>query len=210
MCYTISTNYTENEIEKEFNVGFEVEFKASSVLSGFRKKGEYDNKVPIIIDSEPDQVVMGDWGLLPSWSKDRDFQTKTLNAVGEELEIKPSFKNSVNNRCLVLVNGFYEWKWLDPAGKVKEKYFIHLINENKPFALAGIYNIWKDRSNGQDLLTFSICTSVANELMSEIHNNKKRMPIVLDKPARENWLKDKNYKGFIYPTYDPKLEAILI
>ncbi|PTT33935.1 hypothetical protein DBR28_14100 [Chryseobacterium sp. HMWF028] len=84
MCYTISTNYTEEEIKKEFNVGVEVDFKAAPVLSGFRKKGEYDNKVPIIIGSEPDHVVLGDWGLLPSWSKDRDFQTKTLNAIGEE------------------------------------------------------------------------------------------------------------------------------
>lgn len=210
MCYTISTNYTQEDIEKEFNVSLEVEFNATPVLSGFRKKGEYDNKVPIIIDSEPDHVVLGDWGLLPSWSKDRSFQKNTLNAVGEELEIKPSFKNSVSNRCLVLVNGFYEWKWLDPAGKKKEKYYIHLINENKPFALAGIYNIWKDKSSGQNLLSFSICTSVANELMSEIHNNKKRMPIVLDKAARESWLKNTNHKNFIYPIYDPKLEAILI
>jgi len=210
MCYTVSTNYSKKEIENEFNARVEVEFKPEPVLSGFRKKGEFDNKVPIIIDSEPDQVVLGDWGILPSWSKDRDFQTKTLNAIGEELEIKPSFKNSINNRCLVLVNGFYEWKWLDPAGKEKEKYFIHLINENKPFALAGIYNIWKDKSTGQDLLTFSICTSIANELMSEIHNNKKRMPIVLDKTARERWLKEENYKDFIYPIYDPKLEAIAI
>ena len=54
--------------------------------------------------------------------------------------------------------------------------------------------------------TFSIVTTEANELMSEIHNNKKRMPIVLREKDREKWLSDKDYSDFAFP-YETELVA---
>ena len=112
------------------------DFKGSGFLNGFTNP-----KMPVIIDENPDEAILGDWGLIPFWSKDRKIQKMTLNARIESLTEKPSFKNSVSNRCLVLVNGFYGWKWLDSKGKNKEKYFIQLDNGDQPFALGGIYNI---------------------------------------------------------------------
>lgn len=69
------------------------------------------------------------WGLIPAWAKDEEIQKYTLNAKIETVNEKPSFKNSVNKRCLVITNGYFEWQWLDPKGKNKQKYEIGLRNE---------------------------------------------------------------------------------
>lgn len=125
MCYYVSNNLTKKEIKNSFGVKFQQDFKGLGFLNGFSNP-----KMPVIIDENPDEAILGDWGLIPFWSKDRKIQKMTLNARIETLAEKPSFKNSVSHRCLVLVNGFYEWKWLDSKGKNKEKYFIQLDNDN--------------------------------------------------------------------------------
>ncbi|QOW10286.1 SOS response-associated peptidase [Kaistella flava (ex Peng et al. 2021)] len=204
MCYYISNNLTKKEIKDSFGVEYNgPEFKASGFVNGFSYP-----KTPIIMDEHPEEAILGDWGLIPFWAKNRDVQKMTLNARIETLTEKPSFKNSVSNRCLVLVNGFYEWKWLDSKGKNKEKYFITLDNGNKPFALGGIYNIWTDKNTNETLTSFSIVTSNANELMAEIHNSKDRMPLVLSKEAEKNWLSDRPIDDFAFPHYDPALIAL--
>lgn len=95
-----------------------------------------------------------------------------------------------------MVNGFYEWKWLDQKGKEKQRHYIQLDSEDDAFALGGIYNHWVDRTTGEEIISFSIVTTDANELMVEIHNTKQRMPLVLSKQAREAWLSEVNYKVF--------------
>lgn len=203
MCYYVSNNLSKKEIKVSFGVELKEDFKGSDFLNGFSNP-----KMPIITDERPDEAILGDWGLIPYWSKDRKVQKMTLNARIETLPEKPSFKNSVSNRCLVLVNGFYEWKWLDSKGKNKEKYFIQLDNNSQPFALGGIYNIWTDKSTDEILTSFSIVTSNANELMSEIHNTKDRMPLVLSKQAEQSWLSDRSIDNFAFPNYSPELVAI--
>jgi putative SOS response-associated peptidase YedK len=94
---------------------------------------------------------------------------------------------STSKRCLVLADGFYEWKWLDPKGKSKQKYLLTLP-DNKAFAFAGLWNTWTNRNTGETLNTYTIITTAANELMSEIHNTKKRMPVILNPEAEKNWL----------------------
>lgn len=91
---------------------------------------------------------------------------------------KPSFKDSINKRCLVIVDGFYEWQWLDKVGKSKQKYLI-THKQDEPFAFAGLYNDWLNPATGDIRRTYTIVTTEANELMAEIHNNKKRMPVSL-------------------------------
>ena len=204
MCYYISNNLTKKEIKDSFGVEYIApDFKGSGFINGFAHP-----KTPIVIDENPDVAILGDWGLIPFWSKDRKVQKMTLNARIETLTEKPSFKNSVSNRCLILVNGFYEWKWLDSKGKNKEKYFIQLDNGNEPFALGGIYNIWTDKDTNETLTSFSIVTSNANELMAEIHNTKDRMPLVLSKEAEEAWLSDRSIDNFAFPNYNPQLVAV--
>ncbi|MEA1849210.1 SOS response-associated peptidase [Chryseobacterium sp. MHB01] len=206
MCYYVDAKLTRKQIREVFNVETDFkEFPAEKMISGFRAKGTVEKPLPIITDENPNTAVMGDWGLLPFFSKDRAFQVKTLNAVIEELDTKNSYKNSINKRCLVLVNGFYEWRSLDkfgnpdPEGKVKQLHRIHLDNGDKPFALAGIYNVWND------IITFSICTTKANTLMADIHNSKKRMPVVLNERDHSKWLNSPDYMEFAHPNYDVPL-----
>lgn len=212
MCYYVDSKLTKKEIREVFNVQIAFkDFEGEKMMSGFRKKGEYDKKLPIILNSDPEKAVLGDWGIIPDWSASRAFQRSTLNARLEELEEKKSFKNSIGKRCLVPVNGFYEWKSFDkngnpdPEGKIKQLHYLQLDNGGKPFALAGIYNIWTDRSYGQDLLTFSIVTTASNTLMTDIHNSKKRMPVVLKEDEYENWLEEPDYSLFTFPNHDVNL-----
>jgi putative SOS response-associated peptidase YedK len=206
MCYYVDGKLTTKEIWEAFNVETNFKnFKGEKMISGFRAKGTVEKPLPIITDESPDVAILGDWGLLPFFSKDRSFQAKTLNAVIEELGLKNSYKNSINKRCLVLVNGFYEWRSLDkfgnpdPEGKVKQLHRIHLDDGDKPFALAGIYNVWND------ITTFSICTTKANTLMADVHNSKKRMPVVLNDSDHSKWLNNPDYLDFAHPNYDVKL-----
>jgi putative SOS response-associated peptidase YedK len=100
---------------------------------------------------------------------------------------KPAFRTSVNNRCLVLADGFFEWQWLDPKGKVKQKYMLNLPNK-AAFAFAGLWSEWTDRVTGEVIVTYTIMTTEANALMAEIHNNKRRMPIILTPENEKLWL----------------------
>ena len=135
------------------------------------------------------------WGLIPFWSKDNTIQQYTLNAKIETLAEKPSFKHSINKRCLVIADGFYEWQWLDPKGKNKQKYIITLP-DNGLFAFGGIWSEWVNKATGEIINTYSIVTTQANELMCEIHNSKKRMPVILTPEFEQAWLGGTNTKEF--------------
>lgn len=204
MCYYVSNSLTRKEMKDSFGVNFDgVDYNGSHFTNGFSHP-----KSPIILDENRGSAILGDWGLIPIWAKNRAVQKSTLNARIETLHEKLSFKNSVQNRCLILVKGFYEWKRLDSKGKNKEKYFIKLDNGSQPFALGGIYNIWTDKKTEESLTTFSIVTSGANKLMGEIHNTKDRMPLVLTTEAQKLWLSENPVENFDFPHYNPKLVAI--
>ena len=155
-------------------------------------------KTPIISNINPTEIDNYNWGLIPSWAKDKSIQQFTLNAKIETLNEKPSFKNNIKNRCLVIVDGYFEWQWLDPKGKNKQKYLITLTSE-EPFAFAGIWSEWIDINTGELIKTYSIITTEANDLMAEIHNNKKRMPIILNNDNELLWLNGEDYNLFKKP-----------
>jgi len=160
-------------------------------------------QTPVITNKAADKIQMFHWGLLPAWATDITFRKNTLNAKIETIKEKPSFRNSIDNHCLVLVDGFYEWQWLDEKGGKKQKYLITLPDE-EPFALAGLWNAWTNRQTGEIMNTYTILTTVANEVMSIIHNSKKRMPMIL-KPGEELlWLGNQD----ISPVRDVELLAV--
>lgn len=111
----------------------------------------------------------------------------TLKARIETVEEKPSFKNAVNKRCLVIANGFYEWKWHDSKAKNKTKYEIGIGNYDL-FAFAGLYSNWRNNVTGEIKETYTILSTISNPLMVEIHNIKKRMPIILKPEDEIKWL----------------------
>ena len=106
-----------------------------------------------------------------------------INARAETLLEKPSFRNAFKKqRCLVLADGFYEWKRTPDQ---KRPYRITMKN-NDPFALAGIWDVWIT-PEGEELRSFSIITTEPNDLMKDLHN---RMPVILKRENEDRWLQD--------------------
>jgi putative SOS response-associated peptidase YedK len=123
------------------------------------------------------------WGLIPSWSKDPSIANKLINARGETIAEKPSFRGSFKHkRCLIPVDGFYEWK-VTPGVKTKTPHYIHM-KDRKPFAFAGLWDEWRSPDGGE-VRTCTIITTEPNELMSTLHN---RMPVILHQKDYADWL----------------------
>lgn len=203
MCYYTDTSLTKQAIKEIYGVNTEeAEYKPTKFLNGFAHP-----QIPIIMDESKDLLSTASWGLIPFWAKDRNIQKQTLNAKIETIKEKPSFKNNFNKRCLFLVNGFYEWKWLDEKGKQKNKHFL-TVKDQQIFSLGGIYSNWTDKETGEQVTTVSIVTTQANELMAEIHNSKHRMPIVLHHNIEKQWLSNKDIEDFAFPNHESELLAI--
>lgn len=136
---------------------------------------------PIVVRSSPNRLVMMRWGLVPFWAKDLKIGSRMINARAESVAQRPAFRASLKERrCLVPTTGFYEWKAAD--GKVP---YLARVRDDRLFAMAGLYDRWRDPSSGSEVLSFTIITTVANELMSPIHD---RMPVILSREDEESWL----------------------
>jgi putative SOS response-associated peptidase YedK len=123
------------------------------------------------------------WGLIPSWSKDPSIGNRLINARGETIAEKPSFRGGFKyKRCLILTDGFYEWQ-AQPGTKIKIPHFIHM-KDRKPFAFAGLWDEWHS-PEGSSILSCTIITTEPNKLMAGIHN---RMPVILDSKDYNIWL----------------------
>lgn len=138
--------------------------------------------VPAIISNGGERRIgQLQWGLVPHWAK--DDKKPWINARGETVADKPSFKQSfAQRRCLIPADGFYEWKKNAASGR-KQPMRIHLP-ERKLFMMAGLYDTWI-RSDGSKLHTCTIITTHSNRFMSPIHD---RMPVILPQDAEQLWL----------------------
>jgi len=122
------------------------------------------------------------WGLIPSWAKDMAIGNRLINARGETLAEKPSFRAAyLRRRCLILADGFYEWQVV-PGSKAKQPVYIQLATK-KPFAFAGLWELW--RPDDTPILSCTIITTEPNALLAPIHN---RMPVILPPDAYALWL----------------------
>ncbi|HWK58124.1 MAG TPA: SOS response-associated peptidase family protein [Parapedobacter sp.] len=179
MCYHTS-HPDERAIRKHFkSLGSEYQGERIYHVSGFVRP-----TLPAILNNRPDTVVPARWKLIPFWVKDEEGANKyanTLNAESESIFEKASYKNFITkNRGLLIVDGFFEPHKV--AGvKDTENYYLHL-EHHEPFTL-GI--VWAE-FNGYP--TFSVITTKANPQLEEIHNEKKRMPFVVDPVDRDDWL----------------------
>jgi putative SOS response-associated peptidase YedK len=183
MCFRTQLNKTIKELEDRFKAKFlEPEWYTPDIFNGF----EFP-ETPVISNYQPDVIQRFSWGLIPHWAKDDDIRKHTLNARIETLDKKPSFKYSLKRRCLILADGFFEWQWLDPKGKNKRKFLLTLNNDDA-FAFAGLWNAWTNPKTGKSLNSYTIITTVANKLLSEIHNHNKRMPVILKPEKERDWL----------------------
>ena len=193
MCFTTQVDADQKALEKRFEREYTSRKPTGKLFHAFDFP-----KTPVISNQSPDSIELYNWGLIPTWSNDLDIRKFTLNAKIETLTEKPSFKNYLDNRCLIIVDGFYEWQWLDPKGKQKLKYLI-TNKAREIYTMAGIWSEWENPENGELVKSYSMITQPANELMSEIHNTKQRMPLILNPDTKEDWLNGMDIDKCVHP-----------
>lgn len=135
------------------------------------------------LSSHTREAALVSWGLIPAWHKNRmEAPLKPMiNARGETLDEKPSFKNAFRyRRCLVPADGFYEWSGKQEA---RSTHWIGL-GERALFAFAGIWESWQS-TDGSVVESLAIITVAANKLMAPIHH---RMPVILPPEHYGLWL----------------------
>ena len=147
----------------------------------------------VYTNRSPNFPEVATWGLVPHWVADEEqlkkYWNNTLNARGETIFEKPSFRTAAeNNRCIIYVDGFYEHHHFN---KKTYPYFIYR-KDRKPMALAGLWSEWRNPENNGVMNTFSIVTTTGNAMMARIHNNPKlkepRMPLILPEALEDQWL----------------------
>ncbi|MFC1476911.1 SOS response-associated peptidase [candidate division KSB1 bacterium] len=155
--------------------------------------------IPVLRDpnynSAPQQIIPGvvmdnlgersvrlfRWGLVPSWAKDESFGSKLLNARGETLSEKPSFRDAFRKRrCLIIADGYYEWI---RSGDTKQPVYIYL-STREPFGIAGLWESWIS-PEGSAVDTCTIVTIHSNELIRPFHH---RMPVIIPREHHDLWL----------------------
>ena len=129
--------------------------------------------VPIVLEDRGERhFMLVRWGFLPSWVKDpKDFPL-VINARGETLQTKPTFKAALKRRrCIFLADGFYEWQ---RHGREKTPFLIRPRNRG-PMPLAGLWETYSSPDGGE-IDTAAIVTTDANGTLSAVHD---RMPVIL-------------------------------
>jgi len=123
------------------------------------------------------------WGLVPFWAKDISIGNRMINARSESLTERPSFRNAFKKRrCLILSDGFYEWK----GEKDRKQPMFITLPDRKPFAFAGLWETWNKKDDQDSIYkSCTIITTCASESIRDIHH---RMPVILQPPTYESWL----------------------
>lgn len=198
-------------------------YKTSDLAAVWQpKKGQtngYDLPyLPVLSTHKPDTIGLMRWGLVPYWADKADVKTHAqncLNARSEGLETTASYRDAwrLGQRCILLCDGFYENRHERVGTKdIKPLYEIKRDDE-RPIALGCLFSIWRDpKATDERLVTFSIITTEANELLSYVHNSARRMPLVLDEKDFGLWLSkvpydDDRIKALIHPYPDSGLKA---
>jgi len=150
------------------------------------------------------------WGLVPFWAKDAKIGAKMINARAETVFDKPAFRSAIRrHRCIVPVDGFYEWAKI-PGQSKKQPYFIQR-GDGEPLALAGVWERWTPpavdgEDDGDPLYSFTILTCGPNETMSSIH---QRMPVILAPRVWDEWIADGDNREALEPMLKPAPAGLL-
>lgn len=134
------------------------------------------------------------WGLIPKWAEDLNIGSKLINARSETVTQKPAFREAFKmRRCLVIADGFYEWK-----RSAKQPYWIR-VRDAKLFAMAGLWER-KELADREPIESFTVLTTESNELIRPLHD---RMPVILNFDQYDAWLdphtKLDDLKGMLKP-----------
>jgi putative SOS response-associated peptidase YedK len=176
MCGRFSFSPLAKIIENRFDV------KVDTSRYNPRYNSAPTQDLAVISNLSPGQVSFYRWGLIPFWAKDMSIGNKLINAKAETVNEKPSFKNPLKRkRCLVLADGFYEWKTLENKEKIPYRI---VFRDSRLFAMAGLWDTWKN-ADGSTISSFTIITTTPNKLMENIHT---RMPVILERKDEKTWL----------------------
>jgi putative SOS response-associated peptidase YedK len=155
------------------------------------------------VDDEggPRRLVHLRWGLIPHWADDPGIGNRMINARSETAAEKPAFRSSVKRRrCLILADGFYEWKKV--AGGKKQPWYFRL-ESGDPFGFAGLWASWG--KGEEEIESCTILTTDANELVHKVH---PRMPVILEPEGHDLWLdpsvSDRQRLETVLGPYDPR------
>jgi putative SOS response-associated peptidase YedK len=124
------------------------------------------------------------WGLIPAWAKDRKLGHKLTLARLETVATAPAFRDALRRRrCLVVVDGFYEWRRGAAREKKSQPFFVRRA-DGGPFALAGVWERWVS-SDGEVVESCAVVTQPARPPVDAVHD---RMPLVLEREVWDRWL----------------------
>lgn len=133
------------------------------------------------IGTVPRQLAMLRWGLIPSWADEPAIGNRLINARAEGVAEKPAFRAAFRRRrCLVVADGFYEWK---REGKRRQPFFIRMAND-RPFGFAGLWESWEGPDHSA-LETCTLLTTDANSVVRPVHD---RMPVIIGPEDYDQWL----------------------
>ncbi len=140
---------------------------------------------PVVTSHSPNKISRMFWGLLPHFAKDEHYKYKTINAKAETVAELPTFRKPLRERrCLVPATGFYEPDKIHYEKPPFPWHYFHL-KDQPLFGFAGLYDLWKDKETGKEIYSYTIITTVPNEVVGKVHN---RMPVILKKEDEETWL----------------------
>jgi len=186
MCYTLEINMHIKEMEKELLA----EFSRSRVFNPGYYFSAFDlPQLPVVTAHEPRVITTRQWGLVPFWVKDRKEAEKirftSFLSRAEMVGSKQLFKEAfARRRCLIIATGFFEWQH---RGKERIPHYIH-PPERQLLTLAGVHERWTDRESGEILETCALITTKASRFYGAIHNSDLRMPAIIDRDLRSQWL----------------------
>jgi putative SOS response-associated peptidase YedK len=167
-----SIEYIANEFGAEIGEGCEMELSYNVAPT---------HKVAVILKDGVKQVVGVRWGLIPPWAGAPKVASKLINARAETVATKAAFRDAFRERrCLVIADGFYEWK---KSGQMRLPVYVYL-KSGRPFGFAGLWERWNS-PEGEWVTTCTIITTEANDIMRPIHN---RMPVILPREVEDQWL----------------------
>lgn len=141
--------------------------------------------VPVVFKDERGEksLIPMRWGLVPSWMKEVPSERPLINARGESIGEKPSFRAAYQRRrAIVPANGFYEWQKQEGGGK--QPMFIHLDGQ-RLFGFAAIWEMWQGPDGENALQSMAVVTRDAYPDIAHLHH---RMPIILNEQSHEAWL----------------------
>jgi putative SOS response-associated peptidase YedK len=171
MCGRYSIALEENMLAERFDAKF------ADPMSP-RYNAAPSQALPVIFNRTPDTIRNVRWGLQPPWIATVIKRDGVINVRMETFRDKGTFRRDLlERRCLVIADGFYEWK-RTPSGR-KTPFRVTLA-DGAPFAFAGIWESGEDAGE-----RFAIITTTPNALIEPIHN---RMPVMLPQDAEKAWL----------------------